>query len=168
MYISDIEEITPHGGSMRVTIHKKGHSAPETERYLTLTRQEESSLTFEKMQEFRQTSEVYVKAFKDKLTAYKAEGLRVAGYSAPARVSTICNFGNIGPDLIEFLVDDSPLKQNRTSPGTHIPIVNKEYLDNTEVDVLVIFAYEYLDDIRAKTNGKNYRYLVPIPPKEYL
>jgi methylation protein EvaC len=168
MYISDIEAITPHGGSMRATIHKKGYSAPETERYLAWIREEESSLTFQKMQEFRQTSELYVKAFKDKLSAYKALGLRVAGYSAPARVSTICNFGNIGPDLIEFLVDDSPLKQNRTSPGTHIPIVNKEYLDNTEVDVLVIFAYEYLDDIREKTNDKNYRYLIPIPPKEYL
>jgi SAM-dependent methyltransferase len=167
MYISDIENITPHGGSIRVTTHKKGHCKPETDRYLSLIKEEENSLTYQKMQEFSRTSELYIKAFKDKLIAYKAEGLRVAGYSAPARVSTICNFGNIGPDLIKFLVDDSPLKQNRTSPGTHIPIVHKDYLDNNEVDVLVVFAYEYLDDIRKKTNGKNYRYLVPIPPQEF-
>ena len=166
MFISDIENITPHGGSMRVTIHKKGYCAPETERFHALLKEEENSLTYQKMQEFRHTSELYVKAFRDKLIAYKKDGLRVAGYSAPARVSTICNFGNIGPDLIEFLVDDSPLKQNRTSPGTHIPIVHKNYLDNNEVNVLVVFAYEYLDDIRAKTTGKNYRYLVPIPPQE--
>ena len=120
------------------------------------------------MEDFRKTSELYVKAFKNKLIAYKEEGLRVSGYSAPARVSTICNFGNIGPDLIEFLVDDSPLKQNRTSPGTHIPIVPKKHLDEREVDILVVFAYEYLHDIRAKTSGKNYRYLIPIPPKEVL
>jgi len=168
MYIADIEHITPHGGSIRVTTHKNGHTAPETERFLALLKEEEGTLTSETMEDFRKTSESYVQAFKDKLIAYKEEGLCVAGYSAPARVSTICNFGNIGPDLIEFLVDDSPLKQNRTSPGTHIPIVPKEYLDEKGADILVVFAYEYLDDIRAKTIGKNYRYLIPIPPKEVV
>jgi methylation protein EvaC len=29
----------------------------------------------------------------------------------------------------------------------------------------VVFAYEYLDDIRKKT-GNAYRYLLPIPPRE--
>jgi hypothetical protein len=89
----------------------------------------------------------------------------VAGYGAPARVSTICNFGRIGPSLIEFTVDDSPLKQHRFTPGTHIPIVTKAYLDTQRPDVLVVFAYEYFDDIRKKTAGC-YRYLQPIPPKE--
>ena len=100
------------------------------------------------------------------LEGYKAEGVTIAGYSAPARVSTICNFGKIDPDLIPFIVDDSPLKQNRTSPGTHIPIVPKEHLLENDVDLLVIFAYEYIDDIRGKTNHKKYRYLIPIPPRE--
>jgi len=80
-------------------------------------------------------------------------------------VSTICNYGQIGPSLIKFIVDDSPLKQNKFTPGTHIPIVAKEHLDKHRPDVLVIFAYEYFEDIRAKTRGA-YRYLMPIPPKE--
>ena len=89
----------------------------------------------------------------------------MAGYGAPARVSTICNYGNIGPSLIEFTVDDSPLKQNKFTPGTHIPIVTKAHLRQHRPDVLVVFAYEYLDDIRKKTDG-SYRYLLPIPPRE--
>ena len=95
------------------------------------------------------------------LEDYKAEKVRVAGYGAPARVSTICNYGKIGPGLIEFTVDDSPLKQNKFSPGTHIPIVPKEHLDTNRPDILVVFAYEYFDDIRQKTGG-GYRYLLPI------
>ena len=166
MYIADIEHISPHGGSIRVKAHKNGHTAPQSKRFLALLKEEEDTLTSKTMTDFRKTSELYVKAFRDKLIAYKEEGLRVAGYSAPARVSTICNFGKIGPELIEFLVDDSPLKQNRSSPGTHIPIVPKEHLDENEVDILVVFAYEYLYDIRAKTSGMDYRYLIPIPPKE--
>jgi SAM-dependent methyltransferase len=166
MYVSDVENIAPHGGSIRVTAHKNTHSAPKTERFLALLKEEETTLTLDTMQEFKNKSESYVRAFREKLEAYKKEGVKVAGYSAPARVSTICNYGNIGPDLIEFLVDDSPLKQNRYSPGTHIPIVPKEYLEKEGADLLVVFAYEYLDDIKKKTAGHNYRYLIPIPPRE--
>ena len=92
-------------------------------------------------------------------------GLKVAGYGAPARVATICNYGQIGPDLIEFIVDDSPLKQNRFSPGTHIPIVPNIHLAENRPDVLVVFAYEYFDDIKKKLSGE-YRFLIPIPPRE--
>jgi hypothetical protein len=91
--------------------------------------------------------------------------LRVAGYGAPARLSTICNYGKIGPSLIGFTVDDSPLKQDRTTPGTHIPIVTNAYLHEHRPDVIVVFAYEYFDDIRKKVSGK-FRYLLPIPPRE--
>jgi methylation protein EvaC len=99
------------------------------------------------------------------LTGYQAANRKVAGYGAPARVSTICNYGRIGPSLIAFTVDDSPLKQNKFTPGTHIPIVTKDHLDQNRPDYLVVFAYEYLDDIRRKTGGA-YRYLRPIPPAE--
>jgi methylation protein EvaC len=99
------------------------------------------------------------------LTQYKSAGRRVAGYGAPARVSTICNFGKIGPELIEYTVDDSPLKQSKFTPGTHIPIVTREMLLKDRPDIIVVFAYEYLDDIRKKTPG-GHRYFLPIPPRE--
>jgi len=168
MYVADVEHISPHGGSIRVTAHKNGHATPKTERFLALLKEERETLTLATMKEFKNQSETYVRAFREKLEEHKKNGVKVAGYSAPARVSTICNYGNIGPDLIAFLVDDSPLKQNRYSPGTHIPIVPKEHLEKHAADVLVVFAYEYLDDIRKKTEGHGYRYLIPIPPREVL
>ena len=166
MYVADVEHITPHGGSIRITAHKNGHAATKTDRFLSLIEEEKKTLTLDSMKEFKNRSEIYVNDFRTKLEEYKKEGVKVAGYSAPARVSTITNYGNIGPDLIEFLVDDSPLKQNKYSPGTHIPIVPKDHLEKHGADLLVIFAYEYLDDIRKKTEGHGYRYLIPIPPRE--
>lgn len=166
MYIADVEHIEPHGGSIRVTAHKNGHRAKKTQRFLDLIKEEEKTLTLATMKAFKNRSDEYVRAFREKLEEYKRNGVKVAGYSAPARVSTICNYGNIGHDLIEFLVDDSPLKQNRYSPGTHIPIVPREYLESHKADLLVVFAYEYLDDIKKKTAGHGYRYLIPIPPRE--
>jgi hypothetical protein len=67
--------------------------------------------------------------------------------------------------LIEFTVDDSLLKQNKYTPGTHIPIVPKSHLDTIKPDIVVAFAYEYIEDIRQKAGGP-YRWLLPIPPKE--
>lgn len=166
MYVADAEQITPHGGSIRITAHKRGHAVQKSQRLLALLAEEEQTLTLARMEDFKKRSEAYVHAFREKLEEYKKDSVKVAGYSAPARVSTICNYGNIGPDLIGFLVDDSPLKQGRYSPGTHIPIVPKEHLEKHGADVLVVFAYEYLDDIKKKTADKPYRYLIPIPPRE--
>jgi SAM-dependent methyltransferase len=154
MHVADVEHIEPHGGSLRVTVkHGTGQSFVE------------ETLTLQALEEFRDTSARYVADFKKKLEEYKAEGVSVAGYSCPARVSTITNFGDIGTDLIPFIVDDSTLKQGRTSPGKHIPIVPKEYLGAFHPDLLVVFAYEYIEDIKKKT-GNAYRYLIPIPPRE--
>ena len=173
MYVGDVEMIEPHGGSLRVTAYKAGKGPGVSDAVKKLLAEEEGTLTKEKMLEFSETVDNYLSLFKTKLEEYKKEGLYVAGYGAPARVSTICNYGKIGPDLIEFIVDDSPLKQNKFSPGTHIPIMPKAYLDGLEKkpDLLVVFAYEYFDDIKKKTKENtehNYRYMVAIPPREVL
>lgn len=165
MKISDVKHIEPHGGSLQVYIQKESASAAQSIAVATMLKDEAETLTLPRLIEFCDTSTQYVTDFKKKLEAYNAEGVKVAGYSSPARVATITNFGDIGIDLIPFIVDDSPLKQGRTSPGKHIPIVPKEHLDTEKPDLLVVFAYEYIDDIKQKT-GNAYRYLIPIPPRE--
>lgn len=166
MLIADVEAIEPHGGSLRVTARRKtdGGRSPAAA-VGVLLKQEETTLSLETLRAFKTEVDIQIAAFRKVLENYNASGIRVGGYGAPARVSTICNYGQIGPSLIAFTVDDSPLKQNRYSPGTHIPIVPKAHLDQHGADVLVVFAYEYFDDIRKKTGGA-YRYLMPIPPRE--
>ncbi|MGH3556263.1 MAG: methyltransferase domain-containing protein [Mycobacterium sp.] len=164
MSSADVREIAPHGGSLQVFVQRTGRrsSSDATRRLLA---REEKNLTLETLREFRRKVDVQISAFKDRLAEYQQAGLRVAGYGSPARVATICNYGRIGPSEIPFTVDDSPLKQNKFTPGTHIPIVPKSYLDEHKPDVLVVFAYEYFDDIKKKTAGA-YHYLKPIPPTE--
>lgn len=164
MVVADVEHIEPHGGSLQVTIRRKGDGAPSAS-VTALLNEESESLTVARLGEFRASVDTQIAALRELLTRTKAANQRIAGYGAPARVSTICNYGNIGPSLIEFTVDDSPLKQNKFTPGTHIPIVAKAHLDGNRPDLLVVFAYEYFEDIRKKTGGA-YRYLLPIPPRE--
>lgn len=165
MYLADVEMIEPHGGSLRVIARNKGvgKANMNVARFL---KQEEKTLTAGTVKKFRKSVENSIAAFKKKLEEYKKLQLSVAGYGAPARVATITNYGKIGPALIPFIIDDSPLKQNRWSPGMHIPIRPKKYLDENKPDILVVFAYEYFKDIKKKTAGGGYRYLIPIPPRE--
>ncbi len=165
MYVADVEHIEPHGGSLQVSVRHKGQGDGPTANVIGQLAEENDVLTSSRLAAFGRDVDIQIATFRDLLAGYKEAKVKVAGYGAPARVSTICNYGNIGPSLIAFTVDDSPLKQNKYTPGTHIPIVPKSYLDDNPVDILVVFAYEYLDDIRKKTGGA-YRYLLPIPPRE--
>jgi len=165
MYIQDVEMIEPHGGSLQVTFIRAGQGAAPTDRVANMLNEEAKNLSLPKLLEFKNVVDESVGAFKDMLIALKDSGAKVAGYGCPARVTTITNYGDIGPDLVEFIVDDSPLKQNKFSPGKHIPIVPNAYLADHKPELLVVFAFEYIDDIRKKTDNA-YRYLIPIPPRE--
>src|SRR5947209_17888119 len=165
MALLDVEHIEPHGCSLQVTIRNKERPGVPSTRVTNLLQEEADSLTVERLERFRGEVETQVAALRDLLASYKKSDKKVAGYGAPARVSTICNYGKIGPSLIDFTVDDSPLKQNKFTPGTHIPIVPRTHLDSHPPHVLVVFAYEYFEDIRKKTSGA-YRYMRPIPPEE--
>ena len=165
MSVVHVQHIEPHGGSLQVTIQHEGHAAVRSEKVSALLREEEQTLTPARLDAFKGEVDTQIRKFRTLLEDYKQSNLKVAGYGAPARVSTICNYGKIGPSLIEFTIDDSPLKQNKFTPGTHIPILPREQLDNHRPDILVVFAYEYFEDIRKKT-GNAYRYFIPIPPRE--
>jgi methylation protein EvaC len=167
MYLSDVEVTGIHGGSLRVTAQKKGKGAKPSPRVEQLLTEEADSLTPEKVRAFGKQARKEINTLKKKLIAYKAKGLKIAGYGAPARLSTLTNFGDIGPELIDFVVDDSPLKQGRFSPGKHIPIVPAEYLKDHHPDVLVVFAFDYFNDIKKRLTDK-YIFLFPIPAREVI
>lgn len=168
MYLTDAELTPIHGGSLRVTARKKGaNPIPPSPRVAKLIERESAYLTPELVIEFGIKANEQITKLKDRIEEYKDKGLKLAGYGSPARVATLTNFGDIGPDLLDFIVDDSPLKQGRFSPGKHIPIVPNSHLMENPVDVLVVFAHEYFDDIRKKLVAP-YKFLFPIPVREVL
>lgn len=84
------------------------------------------------------------------LNRLKAEGHGIARFEAPAKATTLmCHFG-IGPDIVDFIVDDSPLKQNLFSPGPHIPIVSSRAIHEHRPDYLFLLAWNFAGPIMAK------------------
>jgi SAM-dependent methyltransferase len=102
----------------------------------------------------------------ERLRTLRRAGRRVAGYGAPAKASTLLEFLEIGPDLVEVLVDRSPLKQGRYTPGTHIPIVAPDWIEQHHPDVLLLLAWNFADEIIAQQAAfleGGGRFLLPLP-----
>jgi methylation protein EvaC len=163
--IIDAEIIDTHGGSLRVSAVNEFSNFKPSDRFYKLLNDEDdfnSSTIFEFKREVERQSDILLA----RLGEFKSKGLKVVGYGAPARVATICNYLGINSNHIEYIIDDSKLKQDRYSPGTHIPIYpyTKYKEDEQHIDVVIVFAWEYLDDIKKKTPGVTY--IIPIPYKE--
>jgi hypothetical protein len=77
----------------------------------------------------------------------------VAGYGAAAKGMTLLNFGDL---YLDFVIDDNPLKQGLFCPGTHIPVVGIDMLDECK-DLKVAFvplAWNFFSEIRTKIKTK--------------
>ena len=93
------------------------------------------------------------------------------GYGAPAKATTLMYHFGIGPEIIDFIVDDSPLKQGLFSPGMHIPIVSSEVLRNNPPDYLLILAWNFKDSIIEKNKSfheNGGQFIVPLPKIEVV
>ena len=82
------------------------------------------------------------------LIEQKNAGKKVAAYGAAAKGNTLLNYCGIKNDLIEFVVDANPHKQNKWLPASHIPVVNEAIILNPDQpDYVIIFPWNLKDEI---------------------
>ncbi len=162
MKLYDIEKVNIHGGSLRLYI-KNSLNCRVTKRCEKILINEEYNLTLKTFKRFENQIYKYSNLFKKELIKLKRNKHIVIGYGAPARVSTITNLSKIRSNLIKYIIDDSPLKQNRFTPGMHIKILpRKNNLDN-KITIVIVFAYEYFRDIKKVFKNKKIMFFKPIP-----
>jgi SAM-dependent methyltransferase len=101
-----------------------------------------------------------------RLRTLKAEGKKIAAFGAPAKATTLMYHFGIGADIIDFIVDDSPLKQNLYSPGMHIPVLPSAALYEQNPDAVVILAWNFAESImenHAAYMEAGGTFIVPLP-----
>lgn len=162
------ERIPSHGGSLRGYVqladgpHKHDGSVEDllaVEHALKL----DSSAT---LKDFGARIDKLGQTFTGVIKELQAEGKTIAAYGAPAKATTLLYHFGISPGTLEFIVDDSPLKQGLFSPGLHIPVLPAEILLEKQPDILVILAWNFADVIMEKNAAfadKGGRFLVPVP-----
>ena len=162
MTLYDIEKINTHGGSLRCFI-KNSRNTKITNRCKKILNDEKKKLSLSEFKKFNVKIYKSSKIFKDKLNNLKKKGCKIIGYGSPARVSTITNVAKINSNLIEYIIDDSPLKQNRFSPGMHIKILPRKNNITNQIDTVIVFAYEYFNDIKKYFGKSKIQFYKPIP-----
>lgn len=100
------------------------------------------------------------------LGALRADGRTIAGYGAPAKATTLLgNFG-LGAETLDFIADDSQLKQGLLTPGSHIPVLAADALYERRPDYVVVLAWNFADSIiarHARYAAEGGRFIVPLP-----
>src|SRR5581483_4907744 len=122
--VVDVEALPTQGGSLRVFSRRTdARPAPSVAAWL----ENEMALGILRPGTYERVGE-QVRAFKpallEQLHRLKQKHGRVFGLGAPARGVVILNFCGIGPELLDAVVDDTPLKQGRLVPGVHVPVVD--------------------------------------------
>jgi hypothetical protein len=171
--VIDVREVEIHGGSIVVSVQHKGGPHKVAPVVDQMTKHEEQLGLHQKATWTDYATKV--KAQKEgllvELRRLKKEGKRVAGYGAPAKGNTLLAYCGIGTDLVEFIVDKSPYKQNFLTPGHHIPVYDPAKLLADQPDVVLILAWNFAPEIvrqQAEYKKRGGKFLVPIPNARYL
>ena len=164
--IFDIKRVNTQGGSFRIftkKIFSNKHQVTENVQAFV-----------DKENEFNlYADETYIN-FVNKLNTLKtnlqaliktaiAENKTISCYGCPAKFALFSKFFELNSDIIKYVVDDSPLKQGRFSPGKKIPIVSRSYFYENPTDYCIVSVWNMADSII--NNNKDYKgkFIIPMP-----
>ncbi len=172
--IFDVDELTTHGGSLRIYAkHKEDNSKPTTERIDKLLIKEKSAGLFNLGTYYKFGDKVALtkRNLLTFLIKAKDDGKTIVGYGAPAKGNTLLNYCGIRTDFLDYTVDRNPYKQNKFLPGTHIPIMQPDEIIKDKPDYILILPWNIKGEIIEQLEyikmwgGK---FVVPIPKLEVI
>jgi 2-polyprenyl-3-methyl-5-hydroxy-6-metoxy-1,4-benzoquinol methylase len=170
----DVEEIPTHGGSLRIYArHAEDTSKAISGRVGALLEKEKArGMTTPGYYDHFQMRALDVKlALIAFLIEQKRAGKKVAAYGAAAKGNTLLNYCGIKNDLIDYVVDANPHKQNKWLPASHIPVVAEAHLKAQQPDFVLILPWNLREEI---THQLSYirewggKFVIPIPHLEIL
>ncbi len=138
-------QVTPsQGQSIRVfTGHKGVRPVHSSVNYLI---QKELELKMDKIDSYYKLAE-RLETCKNKVVTMfrraKAQGKRLAARGAPAKGNTVLNYYGLNHAILDFVVDEIPTKQGLYTPGTHLPVVGKDYALAHLPDYYLLLAWNY-------------------------
>jgi SAM-dependent methyltransferase len=171
--IFDVDELSTHGGSLRVYAQRPGgrHAiAPAVE---ALARREEDLgyRTLEPYAAFAGRVEETKRSLLSFLIDAKRRGATVVGYGAPGKGNTLLNYCGIRTDFLDYTVDRNPYKHGLFLPGTRIPIFPTERIAETQPDYILVLPWNLRDEIVEQLSyarAWGAAFVIPIPDVEIV
>ncbi len=169
LMLFDVEELPPHGGSLRISACHTSDTARQVNARVPALRAREHERGLDRLEGYEGFGE-RVAETKRRLLEFlidaKRAGKKIAGYGAPGKGNTLLNYCGIRTDFLEYTVDRSPHKQGRYTPGTHIPILDPGVIRATRPDYVLILPWNIREEIITSLSyirDWGGRFAVPIP-----
>jgi SAM-dependent methyltransferase len=161
----EVEHFAIHGGTVRV------HLAPLGTRLKHATVQ--AYLEQEALQGFNRFEmyATYAVACQETATELKLgisqlfDGrTKIAAFAASAKGNTLLNFAGVGYP-IEYIVDETPEKIGKWTPGIARPIIGLADFIRLQPDYLLLLSWNFATEIMNKCRTAGYRgsFIIPIP-----
>jgi SAM-dependent methyltransferase len=148
--VFDVEELTTHGGSLRVFAQRKdgGLHPVETAVERVLSQEVAAGLLSTQLYaDFMRQPARIVRELLSFLIDAANKGKTVGAYGAAAKGNTLLNFAGVRPHLLPYVVDLNPAKQDKYMPGSQIPIVSEEHLRAHRPDYVVILPWNLRTEV---------------------
>jgi methylation protein EvaC len=167
--IVDIKKIPIHAGSIRFCVKNSESKYTISKNVKRLFTQEKKDKINE-VETYTNFNKKINKTKKDLLTLLKklkSEGKTIAGYGASGRGTIIMNYCDLNEEYLDYVIDDSPAKQNNYTPGTHLKIVSSSILNKkNSPDYVLLFAWSFFDEIKKrnkKYSDNGGKFIIPLP-----
>ncbi|MDT5033566.1 MAG: hypothetical protein QOC94_3737 [Actinoplanes sp.] len=171
--VIDVDELSTHGGSLRVYARPAGAAGePGPNVKSVLAAEEAAGLhTLAGHAGFAEAVFGVKRDLVRFLLAARAEGKSVVGYGAPGKGNTLLNHCGIRADLMAYTVDRSPHKQGWYLPGTHIPIQHPDRIAADRPDYVLVLPWNLRTEISEQLSFVREwggRLVFPIPTLEVV
>ena len=172
--IFDVQELPTHGGSLRIFArHHADTTKPVTDAVTSLLETEERKgmkqlSYYSHLQQHALKIKVDLSAF---LLELKKRNKKVAAYGAAAKGNTLLNYCGIKSDLLPYVVDANPHKQNKWLPGSHIPVVNESFLKADKPNFVLILPWNIREEIMQQLSyirEWDGQFIIPIPELQLI
>lgn len=164
--IFKIKRVSTQGGSFRIftkKIENKNINIDESVEKFLAEEEEHNLYKTETFINFKSKIKSLQKDFEQLLVKIKMQNKTVSCYGCPAKFALLSKILSLNKSNVEYVVDDSPLKQNKFSPYGKIKIVNRQKFIENPTDYCIVSSWNMSESIIKKNNQYKGIFIIPLP-----
>ena len=169
--IFSIQRVSTQGGSFRIFTKRQGNKSIPIESSVYEFVSSEESFGLYDDQTYVEFDKK-IKDLSDTIQGILKETIRnnktICCYGCPAKFTLFSKVFKLDNSIIKYVVEDSPLKQGRYSPGLKIPIVSKKFFQENPTDFCIVSAWNMAESIIKNNKDYKGKFIIPMPSVKIL